>query len=35
LSAFAAAGTDEVHLIPTSSDISQLEKVAEVVRDLT
>jgi alkanesulfonate monooxygenase SsuD/methylene tetrahydromethanopterin reductase-like flavin-dependent oxidoreductase (luciferase family) len=33
LEEFAAAGTDEVHLIPTSSDISQLERVADVVKD--
>jgi alkanesulfonate monooxygenase SsuD/methylene tetrahydromethanopterin reductase-like flavin-dependent oxidoreductase (luciferase family) len=34
LEKFAAAGTDEVHLIPTSSDISQLERAAEVVDSL-
>lgn len=31
---FAAAGTDEVHLIPTSSDIDQVRRVAEVVKDV-
>jgi alkanesulfonate monooxygenase SsuD/methylene tetrahydromethanopterin reductase-like flavin-dependent oxidoreductase (luciferase family) len=35
LGEFAAAGTDEVHLIPTSSDISQLERVADVVKDFS
>ncbi|NNG96839.1 LLM class flavin-dependent oxidoreductase [Gordonia araii NBRC 100433] len=35
LRSFAAIGTDEVHLIPTSSDIDQVRRVAEVVRDLT
>jgi alkanesulfonate monooxygenase SsuD/methylene tetrahydromethanopterin reductase-like flavin-dependent oxidoreductase (luciferase family) len=34
LEKFAAAGTDEVHLIPTSSDISQLKRAAEVVASL-
>ena len=33
LSGFAAIGTDEVHLIPTSSDIEQLRRVADVVGD--
>lgn len=32
---FAAVGTDEVHLIPTSSDVDQLRRVAEVARDFT
>lgn len=30
---FADIGTDEVHLIPTSSDIDQLRRVADVVTD--
>lgn len=30
---FAAIGTDELHLIPTSSNIDQLRHVAEVVKD--
>ncbi|MGH7290984.1 MAG: LLM class flavin-dependent oxidoreductase, partial [Myxococcota bacterium] len=30
LRGFEAIGTDEVHLIPTSSDIDQLRRVAEV-----
>jgi alkanesulfonate monooxygenase SsuD/methylene tetrahydromethanopterin reductase-like flavin-dependent oxidoreductase (luciferase family) len=30
---FADIGTDEVHLIPTSSDVDQLRRVAEVVKD--
>ena len=30
---FAAIGTDEIHLIPTSSNIDQLRRVAEVVQD--
>lgn len=33
LRAFAAVGTTEVHLIPTSSDLDQLRRVAEVVAD--
>lgn len=33
LRAFEAVGTDEVHLIPTSSDVEQLRRVAEVARD--
>ena len=33
LRAFAAIGTTEVHLIPTSSDLDQLRRVAEVVKD--
>lgn len=32
---FAAVGTDEVHLIPTSTDVDQLRRVAEVVHDFT
>lgn len=31
---FAAIGTTEVHLIPTSSDLDQLHRVADVVADL-
>ena len=34
LGAFAAVGTTEVHLIPTSSDLDQLRRVADVVADL-
>lgn len=34
LRGFAAVGTSEVHLIPTSSDLGQLRAVAEVVADL-
>lgn len=34
LRAFAAIGTTEVHLIPTSSDLDQLRRVADVVTDL-
>ncbi len=34
LQRFADIGTDEVHLIPTSSDIDQVRRVAEVVADL-
>lgn len=30
---FAEIGTDEVHLIPTSSDLDQLRRVADVVKD--
>ena len=30
---FEDIGTDEVHLIPTSSDIDQLRRVADVVKD--
>ena len=32
LRAFEAVGTDEIQLIPTSSDIDQLRRVAEIVR---
>jgi hypothetical protein len=35
LRAFEAVGTDEIHLIPTSSDIDQLRRVADVVKDFT
>lgn len=35
LRAFAAIGTTEVHLIPTSSDLDQVRRVADVVTDLT
>ena len=31
---FAAIGTSEVHLIPTSSDLGQLRAAADVVADL-
>ena len=31
---FADVGTDEVHLIPTSSDISQVERAADVAASL-
>ena len=34
LQRFADIGTDEVHLIPTSSDIDQVRRVAEVVADV-
>ena len=30
---FADIGTDEVHLIPTSSDIDQMRRVADVAGD--
>jgi alkanesulfonate monooxygenase SsuD/methylene tetrahydromethanopterin reductase-like flavin-dependent oxidoreductase (luciferase family) len=30
---FEAIGTDEVHLIPTSADIDQVHRVAEVIKD--
>lgn len=30
---FADIGTDEIHLIPTSSDLGQLSRVADVVKD--
>jgi len=29
---FEAVGTDEVHLIPTSSDLDQLRRVADVAK---
>lgn len=35
LERFAAIGTDEVHLIPTSSDLDQVRRVAEIVSDLS
>ncbi|MBX7456363.1 LLM class flavin-dependent oxidoreductase [Mycolicibacterium sp. 3033] len=34
LGRFADIGTDEIHLIPTSSDLDQLRQVSEVVSDL-
>ncbi|MEZ0341782.1 LLM class flavin-dependent oxidoreductase [Mycobacterium sp. pV006] len=34
LDKFAAVGTDEIHLIPTSTDLDQVRQVAEVVSDL-
>lgn len=33
LSRFRDIGTDEIHLIPTSSDLDQLRRVADVVKD--
>ncbi len=33
LKTFEDIGTDEVHLIPTSSDIDQVRRVADVVKD--
>ena len=33
LRGFEAIGTDEVHLIPTSSDIEQLRRVADVAKE--
>jgi len=33
LRSFEAVGTDEVHLIPTSSDVDQLRRVADVAKD--
>jgi alkanesulfonate monooxygenase SsuD/methylene tetrahydromethanopterin reductase-like flavin-dependent oxidoreductase (luciferase family) len=33
LQTFADIGTDEVHLIPTSSDVEQVRRVADVVKD--
>jgi len=33
LRAFEAIGTDEVHLIPTSTDVEQLRRVADVAKD--
>ncbi|MCX6484784.1 MAG: LLM class flavin-dependent oxidoreductase [Mycobacterium sp.] len=35
LTRFAAVGTDEIHLIPTSSDLDQLRRVADVVADFS
>lgn len=35
LQRFADIGTDEVHLIPTSSDIGQVREVADMVADLS
>jgi hypothetical protein len=31
LDRFAAIGCDEVHLIPTSSDLSQVERIADAL----
>jgi hypothetical protein len=31
---FADIGTDEIYLIPTSSNIDQLRRVADVVKDV-
>ena len=33
LSGFAAIGTSEIHLIPTSSDLDQLRRAADVAAD--
>lgn len=33
LEQFERIGTDEVHLIPTSSDVEQLTRIADVVKD--
>jgi hypothetical protein len=33
LGAFEAIGCDEIHLIPTSSDVDQLRRAAEVAKD--
>ena len=33
LRTFEAIGTDEVHLIPTSTDVEQLRRVADVAAD--
>ncbi|MCH9732151.1 MAG: LLM class flavin-dependent oxidoreductase, partial [Actinomycetia bacterium] len=33
LQGFSNIGTDEVHLIPTSSDIDQLRRVVDVARE--
>ena len=35
LGRFADIGTDEIHLIPTSTDMDQLRQVSEVVSDLS
>jgi hypothetical protein len=35
LKRFEAIGTDEVYLIPTSSNVDQLRRVAEAVADVT
>ena len=35
LGRFAAVGTSEIHLIPTSSDLDQLRRAADVVADFT
>jgi hypothetical protein len=35
LATFADLGADEVHLIPTSSDIDQVRQVAEAIADFT
>ncbi len=35
LARFTEIGTDEIHLIPTSSDLDQVRRVAEVVADLS
>jgi alkanesulfonate monooxygenase SsuD/methylene tetrahydromethanopterin reductase-like flavin-dependent oxidoreductase (luciferase family) len=35
LAKFAEIGTDEVHLIPTSSEVEQVRRVADVVKDFS
>jgi hypothetical protein len=35
LHGFAEIGTSEVHLIPTSSDLDQLQRAADVAADLS
>jgi len=35
LKGFADIGTDEIHLIPTSSDLDQVRRIADVVQDFT
>jgi hypothetical protein len=32
---FSDIGTDEIHLIPTSSDLDQVRRVAELANQLT
>lgn len=34
LKTFADVGTDEAHLLPTSSDLDQVRRIADVVTDL-
>ena len=33
LRTFEGIGTDEIHLIPTSTDVDQVRRVAEIVKD--
>jgi hypothetical protein len=35
LKRFDEIGTDEVHLIPTTSDVEQVRRVADVIKDLS